>query len=119
MSYIFKPFLRLTITLIALILLPIASHANDDALILTHKNAADMHMECMRMASHKKINTPEVHHCRRTCDDFRKSHVLSNDFDARAQKSKACRSAYQNATGKDVVPTLPKDYVAPKQSPRG
>ncbi len=119
MSYTYKSLLLFPLIAGAL-LFSTTSNANGSGsdLILTHANAANMSMECLMMARHNKIDTPEVRDCYQTCRNFRRSYVNAKDFDARLQQSKSCRSAYSDATGKDIVPTLPKNYVSPKKSAR-
>lgn len=117
MTFIYKILFLLPLALF--VFAPNVSYASDDTLILTQKNGADMFMACVKLQRQKKIDAAIGYTCRTECSTHRKQFNGSPDIEARAESSKKCRAAYKSATGEDIVPTLPKDYVTPKTSPRG
>ncbi len=96
-----------------------ATAADEGAQILSQQDGKIMYIDCMNYARIKKVNTPSIHSCRLECGKYIK--MFSHDyakFDERAGKSQQCRSLYKEVTGKDMSPTIPKNYVQPKGSAR-
>ena len=111
---------KFTVLLSLALFFPYSANAADSAAqILSQSDGRTMHMECMNLVRMKKINTPDVHACRLECGKYIK--MFSNDFnkfEQRAELSQTCRSHYKDATGKDMLPTISRNYVPPKGSAR-